>query len=61
MASGEGNLESVPHFNDDNSSLSRGAFIIGGEASSGLFNTIGMNNGFNLKEYNQTRLQFINT
>ena len=60
MASGEGNPESAPHFNDDNSSLSRGAFNIG-VASSGLFNTIGMNNAFNLKEYNQTRLQFINT
>ncbi len=59
MRSGEGGPESSePHVDD--SSLSRANFNLNiGGASSGMFNTIGMNMnlnaGFTLKEYNQTR------
>lgn len=65
IRSGEGGPQfSDPHVDD--SSLSRANFNLNiGGASSGMFNTIGMNMnpnaGFTLKEYNQTRLQFINS
>ena len=65
IKSGEGRPQfSDPHVDD--SSLSRANFNLNiGGASSGMFNTIGMNlnpgAGFSLREYNQTRMQFINS